>query len=115
MDKIDELIESEGYRFAGFGHNRFIIKYHDGLGGGYECFQRNDNGNVYYICTVGEYIERLNQKIKDKAYAEFSKEFDPLIVKAEQREELIQLIKSIDSDDAASIANVILRNGWVKR
>lgn len=110
MDKIDKLIESIGVKFKHLNDDFIIVLFR-----GSYVYSKYYHTRENKICTVGEYKQRLEKKIKDKAYEEFSKEFDPLIVKAEQREELIQLIKSIDTDDAASIANVILRNGWVKK
>lgn len=109
MDKIDELIESEGDMFIGCDNSRIIRKI-----GEYYTVAVNRSASAERICTVGEYKERVNQKIKDKAYAEFSKEFDQLIVKSEQREELIKLIESACTNDSASIANVIIRSGWSK-
>ena len=86
MDKIDELIESVGDMYISHGDNINICKDSDGV------YFADWHKNPYeFICTVGEYKERLH------------------------KQELIKLIKSIDSDDAVSIANVILRNGWVKR
>ncbi len=94
MDKIDELIESVGDQ-EGSDHvnnpSHWIIvldlgnEFYITATGSREAFGDR------FVCTVGECKERL------------------------QKQELIKLIESACTDDAASIANVIIRNGWVKK
>ena len=103
MDNIDKLIESEGDKFIDCsGHWLIRCKY-----GVYFIDQRLGD----YICTVGEYKDRINQK--NGCYGDGKR--GGVVGGVADKQELIKLIKSIDSDDATSIANVILRNGWVKK
>ena len=88
MDKIDVLIESVGDYLCDLSGYSDSLKIYKGVDGYFTDWHDNPNE---FICTVGEYKERLH------------------------KQELIKLIESACTDDAASIANVILRNGWAKR
>ena len=96
MDKIDELIESVGDNFTCFDECRVIYKL-----GEHYTIGVNRTRVAEKICTVGEYKDRLRQKYEYKERL--------------QKQQLIKLIESACTDDAASIANVIIRNGWVKK
>ncbi len=87
MDEIDELIESVGGSFVG-APDDFKIFIFDAK---YWCGLGKNKTNDRFICTVAEYKERL------------------------VKQQLIKLIESACTNDAASIANVIIRNGWVKK
>lgn len=90
MDKIDELIEQAGDAYINNKPWWCIVldvekeNYMTGIG-------NKETFGDRFICTVGEYKERLH------------------------KQQLIKLIESACTDDAASIANVIIRNGWVKK
>ncbi len=86
MDKIDELIEKFGDLYENKNDDLVIRSLGDLY---FLASSISFSGD--HICTVGEYKERLH------------------------KQQLIKLIESACTNDAASIANVIIRNGWVKK
>ena len=86
MDKIDKLIEQIGEKYKGYSNNFNIISLNgEYFVAKYGCVAGD------YVCSMVEYKERL------------------------AKQNMIKLIESACTNDAASIANVIIRNGWVKK
>ncbi len=87
MKDLDRLIQAVDDYYVNSNEDDYIVH----CGSGWNVVSEYPSEEKDYICTVREYKETL------------------------AKQELIKLIDSVCTDDTTSLANAIIRNGWVKK